>query len=518
MLAGFNGFSWDVTFRGNLQRVSLVRCNIPDIRSYQFSQLKNLSTLDLHENRITHLGRNSFSGLANLLSLDLHDNRISSFDQNAFEDLTNLQYLNLGGNRLLTIGVMVFSSLHHLTSLTLSSNGLRSVSDRTFGDSPPLFNYLRYVNIDQNKLTEIPIWLLNTPWLVNANLTHNLIGFEGVKHTLSKMLDYGLELFSNQLNQRNVTLRNNDFVHFDASQLSAQEIQALERLLSYVKLDLRQNSFHCDCKIYEFYTLLRDMHISATLGDVVDYKNSTSVFYNNKLSFKCGQPPELRGQSLVEVPITTLGCFMAVSGCPQPCRCWVRSWDKAVRVDCRNKNLTHLPQKMPNHTIFLDLSANILTEIPSPPPKYLDSMEKLDLSNNSLQQLNGDLIDMMPNITSLRLNNNDLANLPDAVSRLSQPSCAWWRHQMETFSTLPLCGEFTGHRWLPLTTASDVELWYFLWFAPKETFEQITRRRWFETPSCSLWRHCNAMFFWGGVFGTEARLPQCQWSNLEGFG
>ena len=32
--------------------------------------------------------------------------------------------------------------------------------------------------------------------------------------------------------------------------------------------------------------------------------------------------------------------------------------------------------------------------------------------------------------------------------------------------TDPLCGEFTGHRWIPLTKAGDVELWCFLWSAP----------------------------------------------------
>ena len=32
--------------------------------------------------------------------------------------------------------------------------------------------------------------------------------------------------------------------------------------------------------------------------------------------------------------------------------------------------------------------------------------------------------------------------------------------------TGPLCGEFTGHRWIPLTKASDAELWRFLWSAP----------------------------------------------------
>ena len=32
--------------------------------------------------------------------------------------------------------------------------------------------------------------------------------------------------------------------------------------------------------------------------------------------------------------------------------------------------------------------------------------------------------------------------------------------------TDPLCGEFTGHRWIPLTKASDVELWCVLWSVP----------------------------------------------------
>ena len=33
--------------------------------------------------------------------------------------------------------------------------------------------------------------------------------------------------------------------------------------------------------------------------------------------------------------------------------------------------------------------------------------------------------------------------------------------------TSPLCGEFTGHRWIPLTKASDAELWCFLWSSPE---------------------------------------------------
>ena len=42
---------------------------------------------------------------------------------------------------------------------------------------------------------------------------------------------------------------------------------------------------------------------------------------------------------------------------------------------------------------------------------------------------------------------------------------------METFFrvTGPLCGEFIGHRWIPLTRASDAEFLCFLWSAPEQT-------------------------------------------------
>ena len=48
-------------------------------------------------------------------------------------------------------------------------------------------------------------------------------------------------------------------------------------------------------------------------------------------------------------------------------------------------------------------------------------------------------------------------------------ACSWWRHQIEKFSrvTGPLCGEFTGHRWIPRTKASHAELCCFLWSAPE---------------------------------------------------
>ena len=52
-----------------------------------------------------------------------------------------------------------------------------------------------------------------------------------------------------------------------------------------------------------------------------------------------------------------------------------------------------------------------------------------------------------------------------------------------------LCGEFTRHRWIPRTKASDAEPWCFLHL--NKRLNKQSWGWWFEMPSCPLWRHCN---------------------------
>ena len=74
-------------------------------------------------------------------------------------------------------------------------------------------------------------------------------------------------------------------------------------------------------------------------------------------------------------------------------------------------------------------------------------------------------------------------------------NCTWWRHQMETFSaSLVLCAgnspvtcEFPSQR--PLTQSFDV----FFDLRLNKQLSKQSRRRWFEMPSRSLWRHCNGL-------------------------
>ena len=70
---------------------------------------------------------------------------------------------------------------------------------------------------------------------------------------------------------------------------------------------------------------------------------------------------------------------------------------------------------------------------------------------------------------------------------------SWWRHQMEIFSALldicggnsPVTGEFPSQR--PVTQSFDV---FFVLRLNKRLRKQSCGW-WFETPSCSFWRHCN---------------------------
>ena len=78
----------------------------------------------------------------------------------------------------------------------------------------------------------------------------------------------------------------------------------------------------------------------------------------------------------------------------------------------------------------------------------------------------------------------------DATLKLRR---SWWRHQMEIIFrvTGPLWGKFFGHWWIPhkrpVTRSFDV---LFDLRRTKRLSKQ-SGRLWFETPSRSLWRHCN---------------------------
>ena len=90
------------------------------------------------------------------------------------------------------------------------------------------------------------------------------------------------------------------------------------------------------------------------------------------------------------------------------------------------------------------------------------------------------------------------------------------------YVTGPLCGEFTGHRWIPLTKASDAEPWCFLWSAPEPTVEQTIETLVIWDAIALIMTSLTIfffIFFWGFVNGIGAVLwlPQCQRGDPESY-
>ena len=71
----------------------------------------------------------------------------------------------------------------------------------------------------------------------------------------------------------------------------------------------------------------------------------------------------------------------------------------------------------------------------------------------------------------------------------------------------PFCGEFTGHRWILLTKASDAELWYFLWSAPA-TNGWVNNRS-----TCDLRRHRTQH----DIIAMDSKCHGCSWHLVGHF-
>ena len=54
-----------------------------------------------------------------------------------------------------------------------------------------------------------------------------------------------------------------------------------------------------------------------------------------------------------------------------------------------------------------------------------------------------------------------------------------------------LCGEFTGHRWIPRTKAGTRNFDIFFDLRPNKWLNKQSWGWWFVTPPWPLWRHCN---------------------------
>ncbi|XP_047485021.1 leucine-rich repeat-containing G-protein coupled receptor 5-like isoform X3 [Penaeus chinensis] len=159
------------------------------------SLIRDLQTLNLARNKVTHLRNGDLLGNDKLLSLSLHQNQIVEVDDEAFTPLTSLQVLHLGNNQLTYISEESFKGLSLLKQVVLQPNPLAAVHNEAFSHLPSLTKLilkeirdleefpslngthnLELLRIDRASLKSVPDNLCSfTPRLLSLNLHLNSI-------------------------------------------------------------------------------------------------------------------------------------------------------------------------------------------------------------------------------------------------------------------------------------------------------------------------------------------------------
>ncbi|XP_055588501.1 chaoptin isoform X2 [Uranotaenia lowii] len=139
-----------------------------------FRQLTAVEALDLSNNKLKSLNENSFHFMRNLVSVELHDNQIDVLQKGTFQgDIHNkLAMISLRYNNLKQIPSHSFVDLEELSALYLDDNRIESIDKRAFMN----LDNLKHLNLRGNRLNRIAEEAFqNLPELEKLDLAYNLL-------------------------------------------------------------------------------------------------------------------------------------------------------------------------------------------------------------------------------------------------------------------------------------------------------------------------------------------------------
>ena len=337
----------------NLNTVDLSGNLLTGIPAGLFQSFQNLNTVDLSDNSLTEIPAGLFQSLHNLKNVDLSANLLTGIPTGLFQSLKNLYTVDLCDNLLTDIPAGLFQSLHNLNTVDLSSNFLTSIISRMF---------------------------INLPTLIKINLAANQLNY---------IADDAISPYLDSL--KYIDLSQNNFT-------------TIPTIFQYYNVFLNENNIVCDCKLNSNYEHMHSNRNQNTTRAIPDY---------NKNNFTCEKPDNLHGKLLYDLKPSDLFCLENFPPCPECCTCFRRTMDEGVTVDCKQVNMFALPTQLPEGSIELDLSGNLITKLDTPYP-YLAKLEKLNLQNNLIDLVSADVLDILDqgHMRKLQLNKNRLNVLP----------------------------------------------------------------------------------------------------------
>ncbi|WAR20834.1 SLIT-like protein [Mya arenaria] len=191
-------------------------------------------------------------------------------------------------------------------------------------------------------------------------------------------------------------------LQLDHNEISCISGSTLSELTNMVYLRLRENKFACDCRLAWLSTWLRPRN--RRLG-----RHMT-----------CQTPINLKGKSFSRARTDELKCnnvdassdddqCREESVCPAECTC------TGSFVDCRDRQLTEIPDNLPTDATELDLSNNAIVAVDTGAFSGLSTLNTLLLNNNKISCVPLETFNHLGNLNLLSLFDNKIESLANGT-------------------------------------------------------------------------------------------------------
>ncbi|KAL3866582.1 hypothetical protein ACJMK2_043869 [Sinanodonta woodiana] len=349
--------------------------------SFQSEQYFSL----VHKNGVVGHFPKNICNFRNIIRIDLSQNRISLISN--ISCLLNLEELDLSENRLMTINNNTLTQLEKLVVLNISRNRITHIDP--FSLAGPNLN-IQFLNASYNEMTSLDITniVMSGPFC-DRIFSHNQI--TDLTNVLDQLLDP-----NNTYGPGMVIISDNPFLAWpDFTKLGVKDLHMLGTMFHF-GFDVRGSNFSCDCYMAPFLEIAEEV---------------IQRFWRDYMKVECANPPNLKGKLIIDlVKEGKLELFVctkdAEENCPVECQCTEQPSKSRFLVDCQGKGLRTLPQNLPNtsYPYELNMCDNLLSVLDT--RNYLGKVASLKASNNSLERVESEAVEMLRNASNLSLANN----------------------------------------------------------------------------------------------------------------
>lgn len=369
-----------------LRSLNLARNMIGILSSDMLADLHDLNELYLSNNKLTDMNANFdvFSNLKELTFLDLSNNTIQHVPRHMFYGLQNLIEINMAHNKLYVLPFQVFEGMRKIEKIDLSHNLLMTFLDNFFIHNGKLKN----LQLHNNRMARI-----------NKNSLYGLKELHTLDLSYNQLLTVDRNAFDTLDGLKYLNLANNNI-----QLLSANVFLSLKRLHS---LDLSNNGMEqLPLGIFAHQYQMTELSMDNT--NLVNLSNWISKLNTNATISKV----VLKNLKYVSLKNSTK--LKNVESC------WLQNMPSVEKLYITNSQVTFLPKGIDEITglVELDLFNNHLQFIPQG-IKHLTDLRSLNLLGNDLH-CDCHMYWMLNWIDELNIKNK---TLPYDLLRLSELKC-----------------------------------------------------------------------------------------------